>query len=319
MAERYGVRLMSGAAGRIKFRPFGAVLAIMVLVTLPAGALAQQVAVLVNGAPITTYDIEQRAKLIQLSTHKAAPRQEIVEELISEKIKIQEGKRFGVEATDAEVEKTIANMGSRTGMGFAQFAQALAHDGIAIGTLKSRIRADIVWTQIVRGRYATLLQPDEKDVVEAMKTKGKDGDTVGYDYSLRPILFLVPKGSPSSVVEARVREAEGLRARFQSCDEGIVFTRGIPDVAVRDPVTRTSADLIPQLREILDNTPVGRLTKPEVTAQGVELFALCEKKATTADTPQKRGARMEILSSRFETQSKRYLNELRRSAMIEFK
>ena len=42
------------------------------------GAVAQQVAVIVNGEPITTYDIEQRAKLIQLQTHKASPRDEIL-------------------------------------------------------------------------------------------------------------------------------------------------------------------------------------------------------------------------------------------------
>jgi len=34
------------------------------------------------------------------------------------------------------------------------------------------------------------------------------------------------------------------------------------DVAVRDPVTRNSADLTPQLREVLGNIPVGHLTAP---------------------------------------------------------
>jgi peptidyl-prolyl cis-trans isomerase SurA len=88
---------------------------------------------------------------------------------------------------------------------------------------------------------------------------------------------------------------------------------------VRDPVARTSADLAPALREVLNNTPVGKLTKPEVTAQGVELFALCERKETTTDTPQKRGIRQEIFSSRFDAQSKRYVNEVRRASMIEYK
>ena len=321
MAERDGGLSASGTAVRVKPRAFAAVVcAFMALATTHSAAIAQQVVVLVNGAPITAYDIEQRAKLIQLSTRKAPPpRQEIINELINEKIKIQEAKRFSVEITEEEVEKTIAAMGSRSGMTFAQFAQALAHDGVGVGTLKSRVRADSVWTQLVRGRYGSVLQPDEKDVIAALETKKQEGDSVGYDYGLRPILFIVPKGSPASAVETRMREAEGLRTRFQSCDEGIAFTRGLQDVVVRDPISRTSADLAPPLREVLDNIPVGRLTKPEVTAQGVELFALCEKKATTADSPQKRGARLEILSSRFEAQSKRYLNELRRSAMIEYK
>jgi peptidyl-prolyl cis-trans isomerase SurA len=307
-------------AGGVIRRPFAsAMLAAVVFAAMHSAAAAQQVVVLVNGAPITTYDIEQRTKLLQLSTHKNPARQEVIEELINDRIKIAEAKRYGLEAPDAEVDKTIANMGSRTGMSLAQFTQLLAADGVAVSTLKMRVRADITWAQLVRGKYASVLQPDDKDVLDAIGTKGQEGESVGYDYSLRPILFIVPKGSPASSVEARMREAEGLRSRFQGCDEGITFTRALPDVAIRDPVTRTSADLPAPLREVLDNTPVGRLTKPEVTAQGVELFALCEKKTTTADTPQKRSARMEIFSSRFETQSKRFLSELRRSYMIEYK
>jgi peptidyl-prolyl cis-trans isomerase SurA len=46
---------------------------------------AQTVAVMVNGEPITNYDIEQRSKLNTLSTHKPAVRQEVINELIDEK------------------------------------------------------------------------------------------------------------------------------------------------------------------------------------------------------------------------------------------
>jgi peptidyl-prolyl cis-trans isomerase SurA len=56
-------------------------------------AWAQQVAVIVNGEPITTYDIEQRSKLTQLRVHKTPPRDEVVNDLIDEKLKVQIGKR----------------------------------------------------------------------------------------------------------------------------------------------------------------------------------------------------------------------------------
>ena len=52
---------------------------------------------MVNGEPITNYDIEQRGKLNSLTTHKPAVRQDIINELIDEKVKIREGKKFGVD------------------------------------------------------------------------------------------------------------------------------------------------------------------------------------------------------------------------------
>jgi hypothetical protein len=106
-----------------------------------------------------------------------------------------------------------------------------------------------------------------------------EGGEVGYDYTLRPILFVVPRGD-TAFQEARRKDAEALRARFTTCDSGLLFARSMRDVAVREPITKNSSDLVPALRQILDKTEVGHLTPPETTSQGIELFALCEKKET---------------------------------------
>ena len=118
---------------------------------------------------------------------------------------------------------------------------------------------------------------------------------------------------------ARKREAEGLRTRFQGCDEGIRLARGLRDVAVRDMIIRTSSELTAQLREILDNTAEGRLTAPEQTQQGIEVYALCRKREIASELPGKREVREKILQERFVEQGKRYLKELRSGAMIEYR
>ncbi len=56
-----------------------------------------------------------------------------------------------------------------------------------------------------------------------------------------------------------------------------------------------------------------------VCRRGIEFFALCEKKETTADSPTKRKLRDEMYTQRFQTQADRYLKELRAGAMIEYK
>src|ERR1700704_6429322 len=71
---------------------------------------AQTVAVMVNGEPITNYDIEQRSKLTALTTHKTPSRQEVIEDLINEKVKIKEAKRFGVDPTPADIVSSFALM-----------------------------------------------------------------------------------------------------------------------------------------------------------------------------------------------------------------
>jgi peptidyl-prolyl cis-trans isomerase SurA len=280
-------------------------------------AFAQQVVVIVNGEPITALDIEQRSKLTQLSTHKAPARQEVLDELINEKLKVREARKWGLEVPNSEVDAAYASMASRMKMTADQLTQTLAKSGVNAATLKARIRADIAWPQLVRGRYQASLQIGEKDLLTAMDSKTDD---TGYDYTLRPILFLVPTGSPEAFVDGRKREAEGLRARFQNCEEGIAFARALKDVAVREQVIRSSADIPAELRKVLEGIEVGRLTPPEVTKFGVEMFAICAKKTSPADnTPGKRRAREAIMTERYEQRSKQWLQELRRSAMLEYK
>ena len=298
------------------------VLAAAVLVfgvsALATPARAQQVVVIVNGDPITALDIEQRSKLIQLSTHKAPTRQEVLDELINEKLKVREAKKFGLDIPNSDVDNAYASMASRMRLTPEQLTEQLAKSGVHTATLKARIKADITWPQLVRGRFQSSLQIGDKDILTAMESKSND--SVGYDYTLRPILFLVPTGSPEPFVEGRKREAESLRSRFQDCESGITFARALKDVAVRDQVIRSSADIPAELRKVLDGVEVGRLTPPEVTKFGIEMFAICAKKESAADnSPVRRQARESIMAKRYEHLSKQYLQEVRRGAMLEYK
>lgn len=49
------------------------------------------------------------------------------------------------------------------------------------------------------------------------------------------------------------------------------------------------------------------------------MFAVCAKKESTTESPLKRETREKIFSKRFESELKKYLDEIRKSAMIEYK
>jgi peptidyl-prolyl cis-trans isomerase SurA len=285
----------------------------------PGRALAQQVVLVVNGDVITDYDIEQRSKFTALSTHKTPARQEVIEDLIDERLKIQVGKKYKVEVPDSDVDSSFADMSKRMRITADQLSELLAKSGVNASTLKSRIKADLTWTVIIRGKFQSSLQVTEKSVLaEIATTKKSDGGDIGYDYTLRPVLLLVPPGN-TQLAEARRKDAEDLRTRFTACDTGLTLARLMRDVIVRDAITKNSSELAPVLREIIEKTEVGHLTPPETTQQGVEMFALCLRKETTSETPEKREAREKIFGESFQNQAKRYLRELRRQAMIERK
>jgi peptidyl-prolyl cis-trans isomerase SurA len=284
----------------------------------PAPAPAQLVVVIVNGDPITNFDIDQRTKLMQLGGQKAS-RSEVIEDLINEKVKIQLLKRFNLPDIEKDVDAAYRNMARRARQTPRDFTAQLDHAGVKLETLKSRIRAEIIWSQIIRGRFQSVFQFSDRDIQARLDAKKPDDVNVtGYDYTLRPILFVVPRGSPQAAFEARMKEAEALRARFQSCEQGIPLARSIRFVAVRQSVVKASADLPAALRDVLAKTELGHLAPPDVTREGVEIYALCGKKPSE-NTPAKKEIRDQLMSEAFENQSKKYLKELRAEALIEYR
>jgi peptidyl-prolyl cis-trans isomerase SurA len=300
---------------------FAAALCMLALTaTFSLPARAQQIILLVNGTPITDLDISHREKFLEMSNHKKPSRQEVINSLVDETLELKEAARYSLEPTDADVQGAYDNVAQNMGVDAQKLTQILDNGGASADTLKHRLKAQIAWTSLVRGRYKASLEVADKDVeAELQLHTPQDNSQVGYEYIVRPIVLIVARGAPDSAYEARKRDADALRGRFANCTDGIPFARGLPEVAVRDPINKSSADLPPALRTILDNVEVGHLTPPEQTTEGIQMFAVCSKKESKTDAPGLKEVRDKMFEKKFGAKANRYLADLRRQAMIEYK
>lgn len=334
---RHGDRRMAGPAGdQQAMSPFqiprfplnglcGALAAIAVAVVgmlaVSAPSHAQDVVAMVDGEPITSLDVEHRSKFLAMSNNNKTPsRQETIDSLIDEILEIKEAHRYSIDVPKSEIDQAYNNVADHMGVDSAKLAQMLEKGGASADTLKQRLHAQLAWNALIRGRFKASLEVADSDVEAALQLHNSDDkNEVGYEYSLRPIVLIVPRGAPDAAFEARKRDADALRARFQTCAEGVPFARALSEVAVRDEITKFSADLPAELRGILDKTDVGHLTPPEQTSEGVQMFALCSKRVSKSDTPGQKETRDALFQKKFGAEAKRYLAKLRRSAMIEYK
>src|SRR5258708_15938329 len=259
LSHRLSVLVLTGAAA-------------LALTSWASPSHAQTVAVMVNGEPITNYDIEQRSKLTFLTTHKPASRQQVVDELIDEKVKIKEGKKFGVDPTASDVDQSYAAMSARMRITPEQLTKSLEVQGIRSDTLKARIKAEMVWTSLVRGRYKESLQVGEKDVAAAVQVNGEEKQqTEAFEYRMQPVVLIVPRGSAPTAIEARQKEAEALRSRVQSCADANAFFKSMQNAAIRETVTKTSADMPAVLPGVLAKKPIRPFTPPARPPPTLEL------------------------------------------------
>lgn len=282
-------------------------------------AQAQAVVAIVNGEAITAFDIAQRTKIISVTNHRSPSRQEVLEELIEDRIKLQTAAKYNISPTDNEVNERFALIGSRSQLSPAGLSQALAAHGIQDKALKARIRADLAWMDLTRGRFrGGASQVREADIVQALEKKGAGGRG-SVEMTLQPILFVIPRDQAESLAGVRMREAEALRSRLKSCEDAEQIARSLKEVVVRDKLIRTTADVSPALRQSIGKTPVGKALPPERTGQGVELYVICDKKEIMGDSPERRDVRDQIISEQLQSEASRYLRELRAKAAVDIR
>jgi peptidyl-prolyl cis-trans isomerase SurA len=261
----------------------------------------------VNGEPITSQDVEQRMRVSSQLFRQPLSREAALQQLIDDKVKSLEARRIGMRVTEQHQNEMMNRMAASLRQQPTQFEQNLTRAGIEPEAVRAKIAAEAIWNELlrVRSRGSNISNAELNAELERRMAKG---DARVVDYVVRQVVFVVPPGvSPG----ARERDANAARGRFTDCEGGVEFLRTLRDVAVRERIGRTSADLPKQTQDVLARTPIGRLTQPYRSEQGIEMLAVCEKNERQDVTRLRNEIEQEIQQKRSQGSSQQYLNELR--------
>lgn len=283
-----------------------ALLAAFAVGIAPARAQRSGVA-FVNGEAITSREIDQRMRVSSAIFRQPLSREAAVQQLIDDKVKAAEARRLGMRVTDQHQNEMLNRLAGSAGQRPAEFEQNLLKAGIEPDAVRAKISSEAIWSELLRIRSRTGNVSNAELDAELQKRVAAGGAKVT-DYVVRQVIFVVPSGvSPGQ----RLRDANAARGRFTDCETGVEAMRALPNVAVRERLGRTSVDLPKPTAELLAKTPLGRLTPPYSSAQGVEMLAVCEKNERQDVAYLRNEIEKEILEKRTQGSSDAYLRELR--------
>lgn len=282
---------------------------------LQAPAQAQSVVALVNSRPITSFDIDQRIRIAGLVERRRIDRRSALSELVDDQVKLIEARRIGYRVTDEGVEAEFLKLAKGNRQTEREFSDNLRKVGVQPAALRDKIRADLAWVVLLRDQQRRGGQVTNSELETAIaERRSKDGTIT--EYTLRQVLFIVPRGgNPGS----RMGAANAARAKFTSCETGFDQLRALPDVAIRATIVRTSEDISKPLRQLLDKTPVDRMTPPSATSEGVEIVAVCGKKERENASTQRSSVAVDLSEKKTLESAKGYLTELRKKVDIKYR
>jgi peptidyl-prolyl cis-trans isomerase SurA len=239
-------------------------------------AQANEIKVVVNNVPITSYDIDRRAAFLRLQ-HKGGGREQATKDMVDQTLRLQEMKRLNIEISDAEVDKAYASFASSNHISTAQLDAALAQGGVTSQHFKQYIRAQIGWSRALQARYRATDAMTEQEAVQKMLQQGGKKPTAK-EYMLQQVIFVIPDGEKSALLAKRKREAEAMRKRFQNCNTTRNFAKGLLDVTVRDLGRVLAPELPPDWKKQITETSAGEATPIRVTNRGVEFIGVCSSR-----------------------------------------
>lgn len=273
----------------------------------------------VNGEPITNYDVQRRAAFLQLRRVSGNRREKALEELVDEKIKMQEARRQNVVANDSEVDAAFANFAKTNRMSASQMSQILARSGVTSDHFKEFIRNQISWSRATGSKLRSdIVSRSTQQTMASIRNSGGEKPTTN-EYFLEQTIFVIPESQRAARLKARRAEALAFKANFTRCGETRRQAIGQTDVTVRTLPRTLEPELPEEWKDEIIGTAEGSTTGIKDTERGVEFIAVCSRKSVSDDRAAQvleRAQKFEEFNERGSEMSDAFFNELKSEAKI---
>ncbi len=260
--------------------------------------------------------LQQRAVASARKSVLPGLRKKALDELIEERLKIQEAKRLNVVADKEEINKILMGIAQRNKMDLKKFDKHMKSMGAGISTMKSRFKAMISWRNVIRRQFGHQIAITTRDLDRAIATTNADDKT---ELNVQRVTLLFAKNLGQAELARRLQEASKLRASFTGCSMTGSLAKQAGGARFSN-LGPTEASRIPEpTRTMLINASEGEMLPPAVGPGGVELWVLCGRKTVEADKTKRDAAAERLRQREFQVLAQRHLSDLRRDAHIEYR
>ena len=194
------------------------------------------IAIVVDGEPITTYEIEKTAKRLGI------PPSQAVDLLIQKKLEEKEARRLGVRVDDFELERAIENFAAKKGMDLFELRQALQNQGVPWQEYKKSFKEQLLRQKL----YDKIAQIQAGHIGEAQLKEYYDTHKSEFEVAKR--VKVMKYISPSKEVLERIR-----RNPLYEPSDPLLLQKG-EEVVDLEKVN-------PQFAAMLSQTPEGSFTQ----------------------------------------------------------
>lgn len=275
----------------VKHGLLGGVLCFAAVATASAQQALNSIEVLVNDEPISSFDIDQRLRLViavsggvKSEQEFLKVREQVIRSMIDERLQLQEAATVDLIIGQDQLEGFFVRRAQGVGQSPEQFEQALAGIGSSKRSMQKQMEAEIAWSQLVEGRLGPFVSVSDEEVEARIQ---KIFDNRGkFEYRLAEItLDINSAAQEASVKENATQLAERIKggASFNDIAQQLSSS---PTAAVGgDLGWATIDDLSGHYAEAANSVDVGKISEPIRTAGGYTILAMRDRRRILVADP----------------------------------
>ncbi len=317
---------------------FRSVLVFVLLIVLCQPVNAQEASVIatVNDHPVTSFDIDQRIKLLSILGQSGGfDRKKIGNALIDDVVKIDEARRYKIDPTEKEIDERLGGMAKGLKTDMVGLEGKLGKQGLTLNTMRQYVSAQMSFSRLLTAKYKEKIAVDPGEIDKKMaevtadingKVKKIMADPRRQPievYSILQIDFPVEGGDPQ-LMQSRAIEVGQYLQKFKGCGSARAAAAGIFNVKIGKVIEADGRKLPPPLKAALRAKGIGGAIGPVRGPKGVQAIAWCGRRMIVppkinAPLPTRAVIENMALNEKFDRVEQKYLAIMRKGAVIEYK
>lgn len=240
---------------------------------------------------------------------------QVLDRMVEEELFIQAADRMQVSVSQAEIDRAIGNVQRQSGLGDAQFWEAVQGQGFTPDQYRADVRRQLLRLKVLNHRARGRVNITEEQVRERYEmTVARARRTSRFEAA--QIFFEVPSGVSATDLAAIRAQAQEVRAGLS--DRTSFFAAGGMSIGAL-----SQGELPPELEDALMGLAPGEISDVVRGPAGFHIFLLESREQAAADAQPYDEVRMQIYQEMMEEamarQEELFLEELRRQAVIDIR
>ena len=251
----------------------------------------QGIAAVINDQIVSRYDLEQRVKLIMVTSgipdspeNISRIEPQVLRTLVDETLETQEADRLDIKVEEKEINEQIEGIAKRANMTTEQIDDFLKENKVSRNSLLNQIRAEIAWNKVIGQRFSPTITVSEEEVTEVLNRLNEEANEPRYLVSEILLTFDTPS-QEQEMMGGASRLAEQIRMGAPFAAVAQQFSRAATAANGGDMGWVHLSQLPEGVSEMVSQMGIGAVSEPVKTLNGIYIVQLRNKQSGTGSDP----------------------------------